>query len=132
MGKIEKTIEITGDKDSTTVTALFDSGSAKTFIRKDIAETVCNILMHETPIEIQLADGESTINEIGVCTLKMVIEDHELFDTVRVINVGKKSAEMYIGQPTLQRFNIRLKFGKMPDEDELDLSHFTPELNELY
>ena len=132
MGKIEQVIEITGEKGTTTVTALFDSGSTKTFVRKDIAFDVCSIIEYEEPVEIYLANGETTIKEIGMCMLMMKIGDHRVGDAVHVIDVGQKSAEMYIGQPTLQRFNIGLKFGRKPGEDRLDLSHFTEELNELF
>ena len=131
MGIIEKKIEVTGDKGSISVTALFDSGSSKTFIRKDVAKKICTIKMHSIPLDITLADGKSRIKEIGACTLEMAIEDHDILDVVHVID-SNKSAEMYIGVPTLQRFNIGLKFGKTSKQDKIDFSNFTPEMNELF
>ncbi|HME56523.1 MAG TPA: retropepsin-like aspartic protease [Candidatus Lokiarchaeia archaeon] len=131
MGTIKKKIKVTGDKGSISVTALFDSGSSKTFIRKDKASTACTITLHDTPVDITLADGKSKIKEIGICALKMVIDDHDVNDAVHVIDADS-SAEMYIGVPTLQRFNIGLKFGKTQKQDKIDFSKFTPEVNELF
>nr|MDO8113933.1 retropepsin-like aspartic protease [Candidatus Sigynarchaeota archaeon] len=130
MGKIERVISISGDKGSIEVTVLFDSGASKTFIRKDIANCVCTIKEHEKPIDIFLADGKTAIKEIGICALEMKIEGHDIIDVVHVLDADK-SAAMYIGWSTMQRYGIGLKFGKTPKEDKLDFSKFVVELNEL-
>jgi len=131
MGKIERRIVVKGDKESATVNALFDSGSAKTFIKKDIAERLCSIQYHDEPIEITLADGCTTIKEIGICVLKMEVDGHVLDDVVHVLEIlnGK---DLFIGVPTLQKFNLYLRFGKSPGEDSIDFSQFREELNELF
>ena len=87
--------------------------------------------MHDAPKDIILADGKSKIKEIGFCALKLVIDGHDINEAVHVTNT-ENSAEMYIGVPTLQRFNIGLKFGKTPAQDKIDFSKFTPEVNELF
>jgi hypothetical protein len=130
MGKIERKIAITGDKESIDVTALFDTGSSKTFARKDVAERACTIQSHPKAIDITLADGKTKIKEIGICALKMRVEGRDMIDVVHVIDVDK-SAELYIGWPTLQRFNIALQFGRTPKDDRIDCSNFTEEMNEL-
>lgn len=130
-GKIERRIIVKGDKGSATVIALFDSGSAKTFVRKEIAERLCSIQLHDNPLSITLADGHTTVKEIGICVLKMEVEGHVLDDVVHVIEITK-GKDLFIGVPTLQKFNLHLRFGKSSKDDSIDFSQFREELNELF
>ena len=130
-GKIERRIMVKGDKGSATVTALFDSGSAKTFIRQDVADRLCTIQFHDMPIKITLADGHTTVNEIGLCVIKMEIEDHILDDVFHVLDIND-GKDLFIGVQTLQKFNLHLFFGKSPKDDSIDFSQFREELNELF
>jgi ribosomal protein L21 len=100
-------------------------------VRKDVASRACTIKEHEMPIDITLADGKTTVKEIGICALEMNVDGHEIVDVVHVLDANK-SAEMYIGWPTMQRYSIGLKFGKTPKDDKIDFSKFTNEMNELF
>ncbi len=67
-----------------------------------------------------LADGESTIDSIGICTFVAGIGGCDIDDNMRV--VGKLSTDMIIGSSTLQKHKIKMIFDEK-EGDKLDLSH---------
>ncbi len=99
MGYIREKLTIKGNKGSTEVDAFFDSGSKRTFILKEKAEPICDIQYYDEPRLITLADGQTTVNNIGFCTFETNIDDKPIDDSMDVLDVPKteKNADMYIG-----------------------------------
>jgi hypothetical protein len=68
MGFIIKEIEISGDKGSEIVSALFDTGSSTSLIRKDIVNRVSTAPKLPRSIEFELGDG-GKMGTSEVCVL---------------------------------------------------------------
>ena len=126
MGYIREKLTIKGNKGSTEVDAFFDSGSKRTFILKEKAEPICDIQYYDEPRLITLADGQTTVNDIGFCTFETNIDDKPIDDSMDVLDVPKteKNADMYIGAPTLQKFNLKLHFSNKKGGDYIDTSEY--------
>ncbi len=112
MGLIIKKIEISGDKGRETVSALFDTGSSASLIRKDIVNRVSTALKLPKSIEFELGDGRK-METSEVCVLIIGINGREIIDNVLISE--RLSEEMIIGAKTMQEWKIRLD----PETEEI-------------
>ena len=129
MGKISRDLRVFGKIGTKEINnVLLDGGSDFTVIRKDIARGLCDI----TPFfnekgeivkeqKVPLADGESNIKAIGLCTFQTAIEGRIVRDEAWVVE--KLHRDMIIGAGTLQRGGIKLAYAEKAqggDRIELD------------
>ncbi len=108
MGRITKNLEIEGSKGSKIVEVLFDSGAEDSFIRRDLAQDICDIIVPRRPAEFTLGDGETEIKPTGLCTLTAEIEECGLGWTAWVAD--RLSRQVIIGADVLQKYNLKLDF----------------------
>lgn len=106
MGMIYKDYTITGALGSDTVRVLYDTGSSSSFIRRDVAERLGNIVRTMRPTTFTMADGQVTLT---------VDQDVELYvdvagDALRYhFFVADDLAEgLVVGADMMQRFKITL------------------------
>jgi len=130
MGRIVREIEISGKK----LTALFDTGSTSTYIRKGAAPKDRVILKYPFGVGLggerkEIKEGcflEGEIEGLGFSTDSYIIEDLGTIDG--------KQLDVIIGATTMERWELRLD----PRTGELDLTglrrrefteYFASELN---
>ena len=106
MGMIVKECTVSGERGSGTVRVLYDTGAGSSFVRRDVAENLGNIVRTMRPITFTMADGRGTI---------IAEEDVRLY-----IDVGGDplmyhffvadglAEELVIGADMMQRFKISL------------------------
>lgn len=106
MGVILKPTRITGDKGSTTVAALFDTGSSDSFIKEDIAERIGTIVILPSVRTFRVADGKGTLQVQEAINLDIIINEVSVFFNMLVVK--ELAEEMIIGADMMQRWKIRL------------------------
>lgn len=116
MGIIKKEVTISGFKGEERVTALFDSGSEVTIIKKEIAKKVVSILKLPTPASFTMADGSKGMETNNITVLSISINGATI--NYHVYVVDKLTDDFIIGVDALQRWKIKLDFDK--DEVSID------------
>ena len=115
MGLIIKPTPITGDKGTTTVRALFDTGAVSSFLRREIAQTIGTIVATPTALRFTIAEWNGTLEVGDVITLDIVIGDVTVFFTVFVVD--ELAEEIVVGADMLQRWRIRLD----PEQEQISV-----------
>jgi hypothetical protein len=125
MGRIRKEIDVDGRKCWT----LFDSGARNSYItRTAVGEMDRSEL--KNPVPIRLGGGEHTIRE--VCNIQGWLDGHALhFQAGIVEEIGRdemgRDIDVLFGALAMQQWGIGLD----PQNERLDLSHFTTEFLEF-
>ena len=106
MGMIVKEYTVTGARGSDTVQVLYDTGSSSSFVRREIAERLGNVVRTMRPTTFTMADGQVTLT---------VDQDVELYidvngDTLRyhLFVADELAEELVVGADMMQRFKITL------------------------
>lgn len=125
MGRIRTNIKVHG-KDYWT---LFDTGSRNTYITEDCAKLLGT---KQLPEIYQVALGGKTHNLDITCILMAYVEGKSISTDAYVIpEIGKdeegKNIEVLFGALAMQKWGIRL----IPEEEKLDMSHYTKEFVEF-
>lgn len=115
MGLIIKDYIVTGDKGSDTLTALLDTGSAASFIRKDIAERIVTLVTTTPPQRFTMADGKGTLTVDQVAAVTVAIGEVNLL--FPFLAVEELAEDMIIGADMMQRWKIKLD----PAEEEVSV-----------
>jgi predicted aspartyl protease len=106
MGYLIKELKIIGNKGEAILKCLFDTGAGYSFIRKDIAEKLGDIIKFPKKMEFKLGDGESKIIINEKIILEIEINGVTISDEVLVSD--KLSEDMIIGAKTMQAWRIKL------------------------
>jgi predicted aspartyl protease len=108
MGLIYKTILVEGNRGKTSVDALFDTGASVSFIRRDLAEKIADLLPLPSPRSFALGDGKGALEVKEVTHIDMHFADGTIFDEVMV--ASDLAEELVIGAATLQKWRVKLDF----------------------
>jgi predicted aspartyl protease len=108
MGLIYKKISIEGNRGKTLIDALFDSGASVSFIRKDVAERIADLLPLPSPRRFSLGDGKGALEVREVTHVDFHLEEGTIFDEVMV--ASELAEELVIGAATLQKWRVKLDF----------------------
>ena len=106
MGLIIKEYAVTGNRRGDTVRFLYDTGAGASFVRRDIAERLGNVVRTLRPTTFTMADGQVTLT---------VDQDVELYldvngDALRYhfFVADELAEELVVGADMVQRFKITL------------------------
>ena len=106
MGMIVKDYTVSGSRDSATVRALYDTGAGASFVQRDIAERLGDIVTAPNPIQVTLADGQQTFTVDRVIFLEVDVDGTGLQYTYYVAD--GLAEELIIGADMMQRWKISL------------------------
>ena len=125
MGRIREAIEVRGRPCWT----LFDTGARNTYVDRTVA-ALLTTSPAEAPIRTGLGGQVREAKEVAVLMAK--IEGHSISTHAFVLDeMGKdedgKPIEILFGALAMQQWGIR----PIPDEERLDLSHFSTEFIEF-
>ena len=125
MGRVREYIEVKGHKFWT----LFDTGARNTYVVPQVAALLATSKLAK-PYPTALGGSVKKAKESAL--LEGKIEGHHFTTHAMVLNeIGKdeddKTIEVLFGALAMQQWGIR----PLPDEERLDLSHFTKEFIEF-
>jgi hypothetical protein len=125
MGRIRQTIRVDGHD----FWALFDTGTRNTYIVPPVARLMASSST-DHPIRTALGGQIREINSTAV--LKADIEGHKIATHAMVVDeIGKdedgRPIEVLFGALAMQQWGIR----PVPDQEKLDLTHFSDEFVEF-
>ena len=106
MGIIIKEYKVTGNRDSDTVRVLYDTGAGSSFVRRDIAEILGDIVGTPTPMQFMMANGQVTFTVDQVIPLDVEVENTAIKHNFYVAD--DLAEELIIGADLMQRFRISL------------------------
>jgi predicted aspartyl protease len=104
MGLIYKQVTLFGQKGSSILSALFDSGASESFIRSDAAHKIARPMKMAHPWKLELAEGESKAEEVIVAQIDL--NGYRLHGTF--ILIPKLTEELILGADFFQRWKIKL------------------------
>ena len=106
MGMIYKDYTVTGGRGSGTVRVLYDTGAGASFVRRDIAEKLGDVVRTLRPVTFTMADGRGTIRVEEDVALYIDVDGHTLMHHYLVTD--GLAEELVIGADLMQRFKITL------------------------
>ena len=106
MGLITKEYTVAGTRRSDTVRVLYDTGAGSSFVRRDIARFLGDIVRTPTSMQFLMADGQETFTVEQVITLNIEVGDTPLNYTFFVAD--DLAEELIIGADMMQKFRISL------------------------
>jgi hypothetical protein len=106
MGMIIKDYAVTGNRGSATVRALHDTGAGSSFVRRDIAERLDDIVGTVRPLTFTMADGREPFTVDQMINLDILVGDIPLIFNYYVVD--DLAEELIIGADMMQRWKISL------------------------
>ena len=106
MGMIYKAYTITGGRGSGTVQVLYDTGSSSSFVRRDIAERLGNVIRTMRPTTFTMADGQETLTVDQEVELYVDVDGDAL--RYHFFVTDDLAEELVVGADMMQRFKISL------------------------
>ena len=106
MGLIIKEYTVTGNRGSDLVRALYDTGAGSSFVRRDIAEPLGDIVSTPRSIQFMMANAQETLTVNQVITLDIDVEGTPLVYTFYIAD--DLAEELIIGADMMQKFKISL------------------------
>ena len=106
MGLIIKDHTVSGNRDSATVRAMYDTGAGASFVRRDIAERLGDIVSSPRAITFTMADGQEAFTVDQVIPLDVDVEGINLQYSYYVAD--GLAEELIIGADMMQRWKISL------------------------
>ena len=106
MGLIVKDYTVSGNRSSATVRAMYDTGAGASFVRRDIAEDLGDIVTTARPIRFTMADGQETFTVDQAIFLEVDVDGTSLQYTYYVAD--GLAEELIIGADMMQRWKISL------------------------
>ena len=106
MGMIVKEYNATGARGSDTVRVLYDTGSRSSFVRRDIAERLGNVVCTLRPTTFTMADGQETLTVDQDVELYIDVDGHAL--RYHFFVADDLAEELVVGADMMQRFKISL------------------------
>ena len=125
MGRVKQEIKVRGRGCWT----LFDTGARNTYVTGDVAALLVRAPAH-APLRTALGGAVREAKEIAV--LEAMVEGHPIDTHAYVLDeIGKdengRAIEILFGALAMQQWGIR----PVPDEEKLDLTHFSREFVEF-
>ncbi|MBW3539238.1 MAG: aspartyl protease family protein [Planctomycetes bacterium] len=125
MGRIRKSIEV-GGRDCWT---LFDTGARNTYVTRDVASLLS---VSHTPQPMRTALGGAVRETSETAVLEALVEGHPVSAHAFVLDeIGRdedgRNIEVLFGALAMQQWGIR----PVPDEERLDMTHYTKEFVEF-
>ena len=106
MGIIVKDYTVTGDRGSSAVRVLYDTGAGSSFVRRDVAENLGNVVRTLRPLTFTMADGQVTFTVDQDVALNIDVDGDPLMYHFFVVD--DLAEELIIGADMMQRFKISL------------------------
>ncbi len=106
MGMIVKDYTVSGSRDSATVRALYDTGAGASFVQRDIAERLGDIVAAASPIQVTLADGQQAFTVDQTVSLDIDVDGTHLQYGYYVAD--GLAEELIIGADMIRRWKITL------------------------
>ncbi len=106
MGFIIKEYTVTGNRNSDTVRALYDTGAGSSFVRQDIAESLGDFAAAPIPMRFLMVNGQETSTVNQVITLAVDVDGTPLVYTFYIVD--DLAEELIIGADMMQKFKISL------------------------
>ena len=103
---IIKDYAVTGNRGSATVRALYDTGAGSSFVRRDIAEGLGDIVGTVRPLTFTMADGREAFTVNQMINLDILVGEIPLIFNYYVVN--DLAEELIIGTDMMQRWKISL------------------------
>ena len=103
---IIKDCAVTGNRGSATVRALYDTGAGSSFVRRDIAEGLGDIVGTVRPLTFTMADGREAFTVNQMINLDILVGEIPLIFNYYVVN--DLAEELIIGADMMQRWKISL------------------------
>jgi len=114
MGKIEKEIEIVGQKEKKKLKALFDSGADTNYVRTEFSDGISaeelGFIRYRTFRRIKLGDGRYNLGEV-VTFPQLIIDDVSIEKPEMIIMKGLPY-DAVIGAFLMQQLRITLNMGE--------------------
>jgi len=118
MGRVYRTLKISGTKGHANVKALFDTGASRTFISEDLAEKTGYSRFPE-PREVLTAAKEKRLKVIGMALFETEIEGCKVPWAPAYVS-PELIEEMVIGVDLMEAHNIKID----PKTGNIDVSEF--------
>jgi len=115
---VREVLLVKGEKKEEKLSILFDSGSARSFIKSDIAKELTTPRDLPAPIEVTVADGHKVICKF-YCNLIVEIEDKRI--VIQPLLIDDLPVPLIFGALEMEAYMIKLDLAKR----KLDLSEFT-------
>ena len=106
MGLIIKEYEVTGNRGSDTVRVLYDTGAGASFVRRDIADNLGDIVGTPTPVRFMMADAREGFTVDQVIPLNVNVDGTQLMFSFFIVD--DLAEELIIGADMMQRWKISL------------------------
>ena len=106
MGMIVKEYGVTGNRNSHTVRVLYDTGAGASFVRRNVAETLGNVVPTLRPVTFTMADGTRTFTVSEEVALYIDVDGSPLMYHFYVAD--DLAEELVVGADMMQRFKITL------------------------
>ena len=106
MGLIIKEYAVTGNRRGDTVRVLYDTGAGASFVRRDIAEPLGDIVNTPSRVQFMTANAEETLTVDQVAILDVEVDGTQLGYTFYVAE--DLAEELIIGADMMQKFKISL------------------------
>ena len=106
MGLIIKDYTVSGNRNSATVRAMYDTGAGASFVRRDIAERLGDTVAAASPIRFTMAGGQETFTVDQTISLDVDVEGTNLQYSYYVAD--GLAEELIIGADMMQRWKISL------------------------
>ena len=106
MGMIYKEYNVTGAQGSDAVRVLYDTGSSSSFVRRDVAEKLGNVVRALLPRTFTMADGQVTLTVDQNVELYLDVDGDAL--SYHFFVADDLAEELVIGADMMQRFKITL------------------------
>jgi hypothetical protein len=124
MGRVKESIEVDGRKCWT----LFDTGSRNTYVTGEVARLLVRVRL-KRPKHSALGGAVRQIEESVL--LEALVDGHSIETQAYVVEeIGRdeegKAIDVLLGALAMQQWGIR----PLPDEERLDMSHYTDEFVE--
>ncbi len=118
MGIVREHLLVKGEKKEERLSVLFDSGSARSLIKSEIAKDFTSPKDLPAPIEVTVADGHK-VNCKFYCNLIVEIEGKSI--VIQPLLIDDLPVPLVFGALEMEAYMIKLDLAKR----KLDLSEFT-------
>jgi hypothetical protein len=118
MGIIKEELLVKGEKKQDRLTVLFDSGSARSLIKSEVAEEFTSRLALPAPISVTVADGHKVDCRL-YCNLVIDIQGRAI--VIQPLLVDELPVPLIFGGLEMEAYRIKLDMTNR----RLDLSEFT-------
>lgn len=110
MRHVSRKVIVRGNRGFEEVDALFDTGATQTYIRRELAERIGDLIQLSKPASATLADGTTKMAVTHRIALDIDIDGKVIDWLARVAD--NLSHQLIVGAPTMQTFNILIDLSR--------------------